>query len=216
MTTHWMEMNLYLFVTTLLYLVDKTVKVSLQNKLVSNVLFSFNLLQLDYVKHFFVFEKLFSSLTSHPIYRGNIDSFNYMRSSVENSLFDHIIPLALKSPSNMVPSFLNYLYFQHPLTKFTHDVEVDNCISSLDVKVEKLLNTFETGLFRKNTFIGLLTMYRSAVPGRFKFNLIQRLVTRALRICSTFFTNLAQRQHFCDIISNKKGFLIHWSTMQLT
>ena len=34
-------------------------------------------------------------------------------------------------------------------------MEVDNCISFLDVKVERLAIAFETGLFRKDTFTGL-------------------------------------------------------------
>ena len=69
-------------------------------------------------------------------------------------LIDHLVP------------FLSYLNSLHPLIKFTHDVEVDNCLLFLDVKVDKLDNTFETGLFRKDTFTGLSTKYNSAVPNR--------------------------------------------------
>ena len=65
-------------------------------------------------------------------------------------------------------------------------MEVNNCLSFLDVKVEKFDDTFETGLFRKDTFTGLSTEYNSAVPNRYKLNLIQCLVTRAFRICSSF------------------------------
>ena len=43
--------------------------------------------------------------------------------------------------------FLNYLNNQHPLIKFTHEVERDGYISFLDVKVVKASREFETDLF---------------------------------------------------------------------
>ena len=94
--------------------------------------------------------------------------------------------LLFRSKDHIV-QFLNCLNFQHPLIKFTHDVEVNNCLSVLDVKLEKLDNTFETGLFRKDTFTGLSTEYNNAVPNRHKLTLIQCLFTRAFRICSSFY-----------------------------
>ena len=118
--------------------------------------------------------------------------------------------LLFRSRDHIVP-FLNYLNSQHPLIKFTHDVEVNNCLSFLDVKVEKFDNTFGTGLYRKDTFTGLSTKYNSAVPNRYKFNLIQCLVTRAFRICSdfhkfstetTFLRNYFQQNGFpCSLVN---------------
>ena len=81
--------------------------------------------------------------------------------------------------------FLNYLNNQHSLIKFTHEVERNGEISFLDVKVVKANRGFETGLFRKETFTGLSTKYNSAVPSRYKINLIQCLVSRAYKICSS-------------------------------
>ena len=106
--------------------------------------------------------------------------------------------LLFRSRDHIVP-FLNYLNSQHPLIKFSHDIEVNNWFLFLDVKVEKLDFTFETGLFRKDTFNGLSNKYNSAVPKRYKFNSIQYLVTRAFRTCSSsykFSTETFLRNNF--------------------
>ena len=78
--------------------------------------------------------------------------------------------------------FLNYLNNQDPLIKITREVERDGYISFLDVKVAKVNRGFKTGLFRKETFTGLSTKYNSAEPSRYKFNLIQCLVSRTCKI----------------------------------
>ena len=55
----------------------------------------------------------------------------------------------------------------------------------LDVKVVKVNRGFETDVFRKKTFNGRSTKYNSGEPNRYKIDLIQYLITRAYKICSS-------------------------------
>jgi len=68
--------------------------------------------------------------------------------------------------------------------KFTFEVEHNSRLSFLDVQVVEHDHGFETRLFRKATFSGSSTKYDSAISNRFKYNLIQCLITRAFRNCS--------------------------------
>ena len=49
--------------------------------------------------------------------------------------------------SNHIIRLLNYLNSQNPLIKFSHTVEGDTYIPLMNFKVEKLDDTFKTGLF---------------------------------------------------------------------
>ena len=53
------------------------------------------------------------------------------------------------------PLFLDFLNRQHPTIKFTAELEKNNSISFLEVKVNKTEQSFDTGVFRKGTFTGL-------------------------------------------------------------
>ena len=58
-------------------------------------------------------------------------------------------------------------------------------LSFLDINVHKDGSVFHTGLYRKPTFTGLTTKFHSAVSDIYKYNLINCLVSRAFKICST-------------------------------
>ena len=92
--------------------------------------------------------------------------------------------LLFKSENHIRP-FLDYLNSQHQSIKFTHETETNGQISFLDVKISKNGHRFETDLFRKNTFTGLGMNYESAVSNRYKYNLVECLVDRAFKICSS-------------------------------
>ena len=48
---------------------------------------------------------------------------------------------------------------KHEKIKFTHELEHNNSLAFLDVKVTKVDNKFVTGVYRKPTFTGLGTSF---------------------------------------------------------
>ena len=81
--------------------------------------------------------------------------------------------------------FLEYMNSKHKNIKFTADKEENNRIDFLDVTIHKFNDHIETSVFRKKTFTGLLTRYNSHLFDMYKENLIQCLLYRGFKICST-------------------------------
>ena len=81
--------------------------------------------------------------------------------------------------------FLDYLNSQLSSIKFTHETERNGCLPFLDVHVKKTETGFDTILYRKHTFNGLITKYKSAVGNRNKIILVQCLCERSYKICSS-------------------------------
>ena len=84
-----------------------------------------------------------------------------------------------------VAKFLDYLNSQHSCIKFTVDIENNNQLNFLDVKINKTENSFQTSVFRKSTFSGLGLQFNSSIPHHFRTNIISCLIDRAFKICST-------------------------------
>ena len=87
-------------------------------------------------------------------------------------------------------SFLHFLNTRHPNIKFTMELEENQEIPFLDVRIKRNLNNFKTTVHRKTTFTGLYTKY--------KINLIRTLTYRCLRICSFFLVtvdSLRSKEH---------------------
>ena len=83
-------------------------------------------------------------------------------------------------------SFPHFLNTRHPNIKFTMELEENQEIPSLDVRINKRnLNNFTTTVNRKTTFTGLYTKWDSFTPRTYKINLIRTLTYRCLRICSS-------------------------------
>ena len=95
--------------------------------------------------------------------------------------------------------FHNYLNSQHSSIKFTYEIEKNNSIPFLDCNVTKNGSRFETSSYRKPTYSGLGLKFSSAVPDRYKFNLIDCLIDRAYKINSTVTT-------FCKELHRLKKF----------
>ena len=81
-------------------------------------------------------------------------------------------------------SFLSHLNSLHPALQFTHEEETNDCLSFLDVLVERNGPTFLCSVYRKPTFSGLYSRWDSFSPTRRKINLVKTLTDRAMRICS--------------------------------
>ena len=85
-----------------------------------------------------------------------------------------------------VNKFLDYLNGQHPKIKFTKETEVNDSISFLDVQVKRKGNSFETSVYRKQTFTGLGTSFFSYIPMLIKKAIVKSAIFRAFRISSNY------------------------------
>ena len=85
-----------------------------------------------------------------------------------------------------IPLFLNYLNSKHNKIKFTNEIESNNKLSFLDVKVTRENNNFITDVYRKPTFTGLGLNFNSFTPIKYKINNIKCLLFRTYEICSSF------------------------------
>ena len=83
--------------------------------------------------------------------------------------------------------FLGYMNSMHPSMAFTDEIEKDDKLSFLDVKVSRLENSdnFITSLYRKETFSGVFTNFFSFIPLKYKAGLIFTLLFRAFVISSS-------------------------------
>ena len=70
---------------------------------------------------------------------------------------------------------------QHHCIKFTYESNVDNRLPFLDVHISNA-NKVTTTLFRKKTYIGLLTNFLSYTAENYKIGLIKNLLFRAYAI----------------------------------
>ena len=66
------------------------------------------------------------------------------------------------------------------------EVENNNCLSFLDICIYNNQGSFDTSVYRKQTFTGLGLNYMSSVPDLFKINAIRTLINRAYSHCSTW------------------------------
>ena len=85
-----------------------------------------------------------------------------------------------------IEKFRGYLDCQHPNIKFTSEIEENNSISFLDIKISRVNNSFSTNFYRKVTFSGVFTNFESFIPISYKSNLIFALLFRAFKLCSNF------------------------------
>ena len=65
------------------------------------------------------------------------------------------------------------------------ELEENQAIPFLYVRIKRNLNNFTTTVHRKTTFTGLYTKWDSFTPRKYKINLIRTLTYRCLRICSS-------------------------------
>ena len=86
-----------------------------------------------------------------------------------------------------VEKFRAYIDCQHPnIKKFTSEIEENNCMSFLDIKITRELNSFSTSVYRKPTFGGVFTNFDSFIPLSYKTGLTWSLLYRDFNLCSSF------------------------------
>ena len=86
-----------------------------------------------------------------------------------------------------IPLFLDYLNSKHPNIKFTFEIEENSKLSFLDVMITRESGSIISSVFRKPTFTGLGTNFRSFIPEVFKINYIITLFNRCYNLSSNWF-----------------------------
>ena len=87
---------------------------------------------------------------------------------------------------NQVEKFTYYLNLQHANIKFTSEIQMNNSLSFLDIKIVRENNKFTNSVYRKPTFSGVFTNFESFIPNSYKYTLIFILLHRAFKLCSNF------------------------------
>ena len=97
---------------------------------------------------------------------------------------DYIFVL-FSSPDH-ADKFREYLSSKHPNIKFSIEKEEDGCLPFLDVNIFRENDKFATNVYRKKTFSGVYTNFKSFVPETYKIGLIKSLLFRCFSLCSDF------------------------------
>ena len=88
------------------------------------------------------------------------------------------------------PSFVNkfdkYLNSRHKNMRFTKEIENENCLAFLDIRIERKAGNFETSIYRKPTFSGVYLNFKSYVPEVYKKGLVNCLLYRIHKLCSNW------------------------------
>ena len=90
----------------------------------------------------------------------------------------------LFSSKHHIKKFRNYLNCQHKNINFTSDIENENSILFLNIKITRVNNKFMTSVYRKPTFSRVFTNFGSFIPKSYKYNLLFRLLYRGFKICA--------------------------------
>ncbi|CAF3164199.1 unnamed protein product [Rotaria sp. Silwood2] len=96
---------------------------------------------------------------------------------------------------------------------FTCEQEKKNSLPFLDIFItRKLINnfwqstsSFNTDLYRKSTYTGLITKWDSSVPHSYKVSTLSSMIYRAIKICSSF-TLMHKQFQFIRKIAIKNGY----------
>ena len=92
----------------------------------------------------------------------------------------------LFSSLNHADKFKEHLSSKHSNINFSIDKEKDGSLPFLDVNFFRENEKFAINVYRKKTFSGFYTNFKSFLPGTYKAGLIKSLLFRFLSLCSDF------------------------------
>ena len=84
--------------------------------------------------------------------------------------------------------FLNYINSKRRNIKFTVECEENDSLAVFDIKLFRDSGKFQTSVYRKPTFSGVLTNFESFLPISYKYNLVSTFLNRGFMICSSYRT----------------------------
>ena len=94
----------------------------------------------------------------------------------------------------------------HDNIKFTYELESDNELSFLDVKIRRFGNNIQTSVYRKPTNTDLYLHWNSFAPNTWKKGTLRTLILRAHTICSNEELFAAEIAHLKHVFHNINGY----------
>ena len=82
--------------------------------------------------------------------------------------------------------FVEYMNTKYPNIKITFEHEHNNSFSFVDVKICRENNKLTTSVYRKPTFSGVFTNFKSFIPTVYNFVLVYTLLHRCFNINSSY------------------------------
>ena len=79
----------------------------------------------------------------------------------------------LFSSPDHVDKFKEYLSSKHPNINFSIEKEKDSCLPFLDINIFREYEKSVSKVYRKKTFSGVYTNFKSFIPGTYKIGLIK-------------------------------------------
>ena len=107
---------------------------------------------------------------------------SHFKSIVYRRYVDDIFVL-FSSKEHLQP-FVDYMNKQHRCIKFTSETEQNNTFSFLDINITRQNNQLKTSVYRKPTFSGVFTHYKSYIDQSYKKPLMFILSSCCYSICS--------------------------------
>ena len=83
-----------------------------------------------------------------------------------------------------ITSFANYMNTCHPNIKFTFEKEQNKIMPFLDFEFTRNESEIVSSVYRKPTFTGVYTHFKSLIPEKYKIGLVLTLLHRIYNICS--------------------------------
>ena len=80
--------------------------------------------------------------------------------------------------------FREYLSSKHPDIKFFIEKEENGRLPFLDINIFGEYDKFATNVYRKKTFSGVYTNFKSFIPETYKIGLMKSLLFRCFSLCS--------------------------------
>ena len=93
---------------------------------------------------------------------------------------------ALFTAPDHADKFKEYLSSKHPNINFSIVKEEDGRLPFLDINIFRENDKFATNVYRKKTFSGVYTNFKSFIPETYKIGLIKSLLFQCFSLCSDF------------------------------
>ena len=95
--------------------------------------------------------------------------------------------------------FLNYLNSRHPNIKFTKEENKNGVLPFLDISISNL-ESFNTSVYHKSMYTGLLMNFKSFAPFEYKKRLVSTLLDRTFKINSSWISFDVDVKALCDCL----------------
>ena len=87
-----------------------------------------------------------------------------------------------------ITKFLNDMNSRHRNITFTVEPEEKSSLAFLDIKIFRDIGKFQTSVYRKPTYSGILIDFESILSISYKYNLVSSLLHCSSMICSSYKT----------------------------